>query len=239
MLEKFRKLAHDSHLNGDRVTEEYYLQFADHYFRVIADSRVRQDEPRQGRDDRWQDNSDSDREEANDYNDGYGDDRDSRNNESRGSDNRGNDSRSTERRERQQPRSEISREPEQSGETERADGETGEQTVAYEPPANPFVREGRGNRGLKQRRPRRDSQESSSEGESASRGRDASSDDDAKDAPPALDPATLPPAISETREETPRGRKKAAESASDEDAKPKRRTRRPRPPADETLQAVN
>src|SRR5579864_732613 len=44
LLEKYRKLAHDSHLNGDRVTEEYYLQFADHYFRVIADTRTRQEE---------------------------------------------------------------------------------------------------------------------------------------------------------------------------------------------------
>lgn len=49
MLEKYRKLAHDAHLNGDRVTEEYNLQFADHYFRVIADQRVRQDEQRQPR----------------------------------------------------------------------------------------------------------------------------------------------------------------------------------------------
>jgi len=49
MLEKYRKLAHDSHLNGDRVNEEYYLQFADHYFRVIADQRVRQEEQRQPR----------------------------------------------------------------------------------------------------------------------------------------------------------------------------------------------
>ena len=46
MLEKYRKLAHDAHLNGDRVQEEYYLQFADHYFRVIADTRVRQEEQR-------------------------------------------------------------------------------------------------------------------------------------------------------------------------------------------------
>ena len=49
MLEKYRKLAHDAHLNGDRVTEEYNLQFADHYFRVIADQRARQDEQRQPR----------------------------------------------------------------------------------------------------------------------------------------------------------------------------------------------
>ncbi len=46
MLEKYRKLAQDAHLNGDRVQAEYYLQFADHYFRVIADTRVRQDEQR-------------------------------------------------------------------------------------------------------------------------------------------------------------------------------------------------
>ena len=53
LLEKYRKLAHDAHLNGDRVQAEYYLQFADHYFRVLADQRVRQEEQR-GRSDRWQ-----------------------------------------------------------------------------------------------------------------------------------------------------------------------------------------
>ena len=47
MLEKYRKLAQDAHLNGDRVQAEYYLQFADHYFRVIADSRPRTDDQRQ------------------------------------------------------------------------------------------------------------------------------------------------------------------------------------------------
>lgn len=52
LLEKYRKLAHDAHLNGDRVNAEYYLQFADHYFRVIADTRVRQEEQRSRRDDR-------------------------------------------------------------------------------------------------------------------------------------------------------------------------------------------
>ena len=58
LLEKYKKLAHDSHLNGDRVQEEYYLQFADHYFRVIADQKQRQEEARQPRrDDRPQDNN--------------------------------------------------------------------------------------------------------------------------------------------------------------------------------------
>jgi hypothetical protein len=55
MLEKYRKLAQDAHLNGDRVQAEYYLQFADHYFRVIADTRVRQEEQRQRPNgERWQ-----------------------------------------------------------------------------------------------------------------------------------------------------------------------------------------
>ncbi|MFN5630879.1 MAG: DUF4167 domain-containing protein, partial [Sphingomonadales bacterium] len=34
MLEKYKKLAQDAQLNGDRVQAEYYHQFADHYFRV-------------------------------------------------------------------------------------------------------------------------------------------------------------------------------------------------------------
>lgn len=46
LLEKYKKLAHDASLNGDRVQAEYYLQFADHYFRVLADSRTQKDEPR-------------------------------------------------------------------------------------------------------------------------------------------------------------------------------------------------
>ena len=54
LLEKYRKLAGDAHLNGDRVQAEYYLQFADHYFRVLADQRVRLDEQRLRREDRWE-----------------------------------------------------------------------------------------------------------------------------------------------------------------------------------------
>lgn len=41
MLEKYRKLASDAQTNGDRVTAESYFQFADHYFRVLADFRMR------------------------------------------------------------------------------------------------------------------------------------------------------------------------------------------------------
>lgn len=51
LLEKYKTLARDSHMHGDRVLTEYYLQFADHYFRVLADTRARQEETRRLRDD--------------------------------------------------------------------------------------------------------------------------------------------------------------------------------------------
>ena len=60
LLDKYKKLAHDAHLNGDRVQEEYYLQFADHYFRVLSDQKQRQDEQRQKRNDERQQNNDDD-----------------------------------------------------------------------------------------------------------------------------------------------------------------------------------
>ena len=44
MIEKYRNLARDAQLSGDRVQTEYYLQFADHYFRVLSDFRTRQEE---------------------------------------------------------------------------------------------------------------------------------------------------------------------------------------------------
>lgn len=44
MIEKYRNLARDAQLAGDRVLTEYYLQFADHYFRVVSDFRARQEE---------------------------------------------------------------------------------------------------------------------------------------------------------------------------------------------------
>lgn len=41
LLEKYKNLASDAQRQGDRVNTEYYLQFADHYFRVLADQRGR------------------------------------------------------------------------------------------------------------------------------------------------------------------------------------------------------
>ena len=39
LLEKYRALARDAQQAGDRVTAEYYLQYADHYYRVLGDYR--------------------------------------------------------------------------------------------------------------------------------------------------------------------------------------------------------
>jgi len=44
LLEKYKNLARDAQLAGDRVNTEYYLQFADHYFRVLAETRSRFEE---------------------------------------------------------------------------------------------------------------------------------------------------------------------------------------------------
>src|SRR3546814_1645608 len=47
LLEKYKNLARDAQTQGDRVTAEYYLQFADHYFRVLNEHRARQEEFRE------------------------------------------------------------------------------------------------------------------------------------------------------------------------------------------------
>ena len=57
LLEKYKSMARDAQLAGDRVQTEYYLQFADHYFRVLSESRARFEEqnPRRGRDEDFDD----------------------------------------------------------------------------------------------------------------------------------------------------------------------------------------
>ena len=44
LLEKYKSMARDSQLAGDRVQTEYYLQYADHYFRVLEEGRSRFEE---------------------------------------------------------------------------------------------------------------------------------------------------------------------------------------------------
>ncbi len=58
LLDKYKKLAHEAQLNDDRVQTEYYLQFADHYFRVIADNKAQKEEAQAKRNgERGKDNS--------------------------------------------------------------------------------------------------------------------------------------------------------------------------------------
>ena len=47
LYEKYRNLARDAQMSGDRVNTEYYLQFADHYFRVLSESRSRFEDQQQ------------------------------------------------------------------------------------------------------------------------------------------------------------------------------------------------
>jgi hypothetical protein len=49
LLEKYKTLARDAQMQGDRVNTEYYLQFADHYFRVLSENRSRFEEQQQRR----------------------------------------------------------------------------------------------------------------------------------------------------------------------------------------------
>ena len=51
LLEKYKSMARDSQLAGDRVQSEYYLQFADHYFRVLSENRARFEDQRRQRGD--------------------------------------------------------------------------------------------------------------------------------------------------------------------------------------------
>jgi hypothetical protein len=76
LLEKYKSLARDAQMQGDRVQSEYWLQFADHYYRVLNESRARFEEQQpRGRDDYGSD-EDEDQDEAMQAEDG--EDRDER-----------------------------------------------------------------------------------------------------------------------------------------------------------------
>jgi hypothetical protein len=230
MLEKYRKLAHDAHLNGDRVQAEYYLQFADHYFRVVADSRVRQEEGRnRAPGERWQDgeegedsgeftsNSDFPNFDQPSYTRAPREDRprEDRPREDRPRDERPRDERPREDR----PRRDDNRaeraprpapvEPEVSDEVDTAGSNP------YEPAENPFIPENRTRPGL---RPRRESRPRR---------------DDGDNAPAGLDPASLPPAISASRSDP------VEEAADEAEAKPRKRAPRRKPSAGEALEPAN
>jgi hypothetical protein len=144
MLDKYRKLAQDAQHNGDRVQAEYYLQFADHYFRVIADSRPRTEDGRgQNRNDRdFSNDEDGDEDDFDGQRGGQQgrqrDDRqqrDDRPREDRQREGRNNQDRN--RPQRQQGRRDE--EPAEEGEA----GTEGASDSPFEPAENPFVRPSR------------------------------------------------------------------------------------------------
>lgn len=71
--EKYKALARDAQMQGDRVMAEYYFQFADHYFRVLSESRARFDDQQQQRPrrDEWSQHGD-DQDDFEDEGDGAG-----------------------------------------------------------------------------------------------------------------------------------------------------------------------
>lgn len=252
MLEKYRKLAHDAHLNGDRVQEESFLQYADHYFRVIADQRARQDEQRTPRQpgERWQEGGESEREESGDggeyaseneyqpydrqtYNRPEREERprderprDERPREERPRENRGRDYRSVE-------------EPaESSAGAIEENGTADEAVTSFEPPENPFVREARAPRGLRPRREDRGPR-TPRPAQDDSDGFDGSSGGNG----PGFDPSILPPPISIQRDDSAGDdadtEREVSAAADETDAPaPRRRTRRPRPPVDDTGEVI-
>ena len=239
LLEKYRKLAQDAHQNGDRVLAEYYLQFADHYFRVIADTRTRQEEQRRPRDDRWQDQHDEgednaefggesdfafdqpvytrrereDREprdrEPREPREREPRERNGRDRDGRDRDPRDRDGRDRDGRERDQQRRE---EPAVEPETQ-TEAVVAEAPSVYEPPENPFVRGTRGLRPRREdRRPRRAEPGETAVDQTAT---------DQGEAPAKLDAALLPPAFA-PRDEAP------VADDGDEAPAPKRRGRKPK-----------
>lgn len=46
LLEKYKGLARDAAAAGDRILSEYYMQYADHYYRVLAEHRSRFEDQR-------------------------------------------------------------------------------------------------------------------------------------------------------------------------------------------------
>ncbi len=143
LLEKYKNMARDAQLAGDRVQAEYYLQFADHYFRVLDEGRAKYEEQRRQRGD---DDSDDDMDESADAGgsdlDSDGDDRAQR---GRGRDRDDRDDR-PQRNERPQrtersDRNERQDRPERTERPERSENAERPQRSERKPRANGRTRE--------------------------------------------------------------------------------------------------
>jgi hypothetical protein len=233
LLEKYRQLARDAQLGGDRVQTETYHQYADHYFRVLNENRPRFDEQRRPNGDDFSEDYEGDedavsadgegddqeqgqgRSQNDDYDQGRGNNGNNRPPRREYQDNRG----SREPREAREPRDVREpreprpfREPREAreGREPRPQSQAQPQAEAEQRNAEPRSDEGEPRR----RRPRREMN-----GDGAGNGGD--------DSRIALD--SLPPAISATVTVP-------GDDDGEDSPRPRRRTRRPR--ADEAGDAT-
>ena len=171
LLDKYKKLAQDAQHNGDRVQAEYYLQFADHYFRVIADNKARQEEARAKRNESRGEGRDPAVEDGED-----GDETEGRRNDGR----RGN-RRTRARRD--------------EGETLEAEGEVGVEGEFADQEADvEDISDDQGSGDEAERKPRRRRAAAKDETR-PSRARKAREKKPAEDQPAEIDSSVLPPAI--------------------------------------------
>jgi len=145
LLEKYRKLAHDASLNDDRVQTEYYLQFADHYFRVLADSKVQRDDTRPRG---YADRDDGDEDGQDDETGYYDRAQDSRGNStSVGNGNGhggGREQQAPQPQKQPQPQRAARPQPEAAEDESAAEGAPGSEGEEAQPaPENPFIRDAR------------------------------------------------------------------------------------------------
>jgi hypothetical protein len=206
LLEKYKSLARDAQMQGDRVQTETYLQYADHYFRVLNETRSRFEEQRPRREDYDGDEYEGEEDgnvsaEGDDGEDGDTDDR-----QDRGRD-RGNGGRDRNERHARPERAERNERPERNDRPERAERPERSDEDRAERPRREFREDRNGEQPRFERpRPRREERRP----------------DRAEENPRAAEPAegtisldVLPPAISIVDSDAP--------------AKPvRRRTRRPR-----------
>lgn len=78
LLEKYKSMARDAQMAGDRVQTEYFLQFADHYYRVLNENRARFEEQRPQREENRDDFGYDEDEAEDEGNAEGGDERDER-----------------------------------------------------------------------------------------------------------------------------------------------------------------
>jgi hypothetical protein len=219
--EKYKSLARDSQLSGDRVQTEYFLQFADHYFRVLNENRPRFEEPRRSQGDFMHDDEE-DGDEAGFGNEGEEQDErpQPQQQQARGDrefrprrdyreerEPRGDREPREQRPEREQP-PRVEREQPVRAEREQP---VGAEREAREPRGDEAERPERFQRDEAPRRPRRRERQPEAEAEAVAPANDLANPEPNGEGRLSLD--VLPPAI----------------SAEIVEVKPRRRTRRPRP----------